>query len=582
MSTAVPDLPQAAPSPGTSEAAPTPDTPTPAAELPRQVDVVVAGGGPVGSTIALDLALRGVRVAVVEPELQISFDARARSLTARAMEHFRALGVAEEMHDDSPIPAAWYAGTSYRTSIAGRELYRTSPENTAAKRTVSAERLHHRLPQDRSNAIVRRAGTRAGVVLLLGWEAVDVTQDDEAATLHVRSRYGDGDAAIRARYVVGADGGRSVVRDAAGITFEESPFQGWQHSIIVRVPGVWEATGTTPNAFNWIWNDTLSDAFNPFEIDQYGLSIGPFDGDVELTEEDIAREVERRVGLPLPHETVRRSRYRLQKRVARRFRAGRVVIAGDAAHLFPPSLGMNLNTGITDASNLGWKLAAVVQGWAGDALLDSYDAERRIAADRVATAALQARACQDAMVAYLRGRPIPEGDRPGETAQRDEIVAHLRSLAFGPADGVAMDHRVDHSEVVIPDGTDADPWRPAGYEPIWRPGHRVPWSPLADGSSFYDHLGPGFTLVSRNASAAAVDALVEAAGRLGVPLSLVELGDQAPHPTARRLALVRPDQHLGWHADTLDAPPEQILDVLRGLTPRDGAPRLVHEASAPA
>lgn len=550
-------------------------------------DVLVVGGGPVGAAFALDLARRGIDVLVVDLSAEVAFDGRARSLSARTMEHLRAWGVADLFHEASPIPTTWFGETIWRQSMVGAELWRTPRAAPAVG--LTAERAF-RLPQNRSTALLRDAATRAGARFAYGWAATGYVEEDDAATVTVESRVGEVQQ-ISARYVVAADGSRSEIRRAAGISRDATPLLGYRHSVIVEVPGVFETAGTYPNAFNMIVGDGFSDAFNPFEPNRYGMSIGPFAEGVQLSEELIAAEVRRRVGVALPHRTIVATSYRIQKRIAMTFRQGRLLLAGDAAHVFPPSLGMNLNMGIADAANGAWKLAAVLQGWGGEALLDSYDSERRVAAHRVGDATLRAREAIDQSVKYLRGRSIPEGSDLASVAERRRIVHEIGRLRapVNVYDGAVFDHRYDHSEVVIADGTASSAWDSSSYVPVWRPGHRVPHHELSDGSALHALLGSGFTLLSRADPGrdvqVDVDRFVAAAAEVGMPLNHIELNDriQGEAGPARRFSLVRPDQTLAWHAAEIPRVPSDVLRLVvgsdaamaaRSLSPRAGKPRL--------
>jgi len=542
----------------------------------RPSEVLIIGGGPVGSAFALDLARRGIDVLVLDPSAEVVFDGRARGLSIRTMEHLRSWGVADEFHAASPIPAEWFGETVFRTSMIGRELWR-APQREPGQQPLSAERMH-RLPQNRATRLLRDAAARAGARFGFGWAATSFDQDADGATVTAESASGER-RVLRAHYVVAADGSRSVVRRGAGIERDSTPLQGYQYSVIVEVPSLFEAVGMPPHVGNWIFNDELSDAFNPFEIDRYGMSVGPFPEPIDLTDELIGREVARRVGKSLPHRTVAVTTYRMQKRVARTFRLERLLLAGDAAHVFPPTIGMNLNTGIADVGNGAWKLAAVLQGWGGEALLDSYDVERRVAAHRIGDATLEARAALDRRIGYLRGRPIPEGDDAASAAERDEIIATLQRIRtpFAGIDGVTLDQRYDHSGIVVSDGTPASSWDPGRYVPVWRPGHRIPHCVLSDGTALHATFGPGLTVLVRADTETAAAAPIVAAARAGAPLVTIRLDGvvEPDYGPPRRLSLVRPDQTLAWHADETPADPDALIARITGSA------HVVHLAPSP-
>jgi FAD binding domain-containing protein/aromatic ring hydroxylase-like protein len=271
------------------------------------------------------------------------------------------------------------------------------------------------------------------------------------------------------------------------------------------------------------------------------------------------------------------------------------LLAGDAAHLFPPHLGQNLNVGIGDAADLGWKLAAVVSGWGGRGLLDSYTAERRPIAARTALASAAVargwghdRPPADAAAArppgpaaalaegpaeawrIVRQEGIPDGEDEDARRRRRALGRRLYELVRQRTYGIVLDERYDHSPLVVADGTPAPPWSEAGYQPSARPGHRAPHAFLPDGTALYDLFGTGFTLLDLGAAPADVQGIEKAAADRGVPLRTVVIGAVTPDPApaaaryGRRLVLVRPDQHVAWRGDRAPADPAGLIDTVRG------------------
>jgi hypothetical protein len=252
--------------------------------------------------------------------------------------------------------------------------------------------------------------------------------------------------------------------------------------------------------------------------------------------------------------------------VAERFSDRRVFLCGDAVHLFTPTGGLGMNTGIDDAANLAWKLAAMIQGWGGPALLGSYETERQPVAVRNTTAARQlARNVQSVDVDEAIESPGPDGD-----AERERVGARLRQFGEEFASiGVQLGARYDGSPIVLSDGTAPPPDSPDVYMPSACPGGRVPHLRLRDGSSLFDRLGLGFTLLRTDPSAD-VDRLTRLALSQRVPLDIVDID----HTGARdfyeaALVLVRPDQHVAWRGSRItDA--RQLIDVVTGAASSGG------------
>jgi hypothetical protein len=245
-------------------------------------------------------------------------------------------------------------------------------------------------------------------------------------------------------------------------------------------------------------------------------------------------------------------------------------LAGDAAHLFPPYLGQNMNTGIDDAVNLGWKLAATVHGWGGEELLESYSAERRPIGWRNASASVSTAQVMVDARDYLAAVGIPRGDDAESEATRRELGRKIYEITHREWNtyGIVLDQRYDESPITVTDGTPAPVWDQTTYVPIARPGHRAPHVALRDGRALYDVLGEHFTLLDLGAESADVEALAKAAGAAAVPLDVLQLELPAVHDAyGRRLVLVRPDQHVAWRGDQSPADPRALFDTVRGIGP---------------
>jgi FAD binding domain len=272
------------------------------------------------------------------------------------------------------------------------------------------------------------------------------------------------------------------------------------------------------------------------------------------------------IGEPIEVEILRSQPWSGHRVVASRYRHGRVFLAGDAAHLLWPKGGFGANTGIGDAVDLGWKLAAVLQGWGGPDLLDSYEIERRPVAVRNVSEA-SSNWTSDARLA-----PDPLLDRSdgvGAEARREigDLIRQLRGREFRSI-GVQLGHRYAASPICLPDGTPEPPDEPDVYVPSTWPGCRAPHAWLPDGSSTLDHFGRGFVLVATGA--ADTDPAIRAADVLGVPLSVLRIDDPSVVQLyAAPLVLVRPDGHVAWRGASVPADPIALVNQVRGAGLRD-------------
>jgi hypothetical protein len=248
--------------------------------------------------------------------------------------------------------------------------------------------------------------------------------------------------------------------------------------------------------------------------------------------------------------------------VAEKFRDGRVFLAGDAIHCFSPTGGFGGNTGIADAVDLAWKLAAVLEGWGGPGLLASYEAERRPVALRNTS-----EAARNFVRLTSAGRnpalldDTEEGRR--QRAAVGELVRSETQLEWESL-GIQLGYRYNGSPIVVPDGTPDPPDDSRDYVPTGRPGSRAPHAWLADGRSTLDLFGNGFALLRFDPSTDATR-LLGAAETLGVPLTLSDIDDRAIGDLyAAKLAIVRPDGHVAWRGADAPDDPDAILRRIAG------------------
>jgi hypothetical protein len=278
---------------------------------------------------------------------------------------------------------------------------------------------------------------------------------------------------------------------------------------------------------------------------------------------DAERLITEAIGRAVPFELLGVSCWTAHDLVAGSYRRGRAFLAGDSAHLNPPSGGFGLNTGMGDVIDLGWKLSAVLAGWGGPELLDSYEIERRPIAERNVKQGTEN---------YLRGLEmkidpaIAEDSAAGAQARR-ELGDHIQRIQRRTfiTDGTALGYVYAGSPIVCDDGTPPPEDTIMEYHPTSRPGARAPHAWLADGRSILDLFGNHFVLLRFGSDAPNTDALRDAFAKSGVPLDIVSIGDpDIARRYERRLALVRPDGHVAWRSDDVPNDASAIVDVVRG------------------
>jgi 2-polyprenyl-6-methoxyphenol hydroxylase-like FAD-dependent oxidoreductase len=373
---------------------------------------------------------------------------------------------------------------------------------------------------------------------------------------------------LSADYLVGADGGASMVRETLGIAMSGNPALTYTTNVVFRCAD-FPSLHNKGKAYRFIFIGPEGLWLTIVAIngaDRFRMSIVGSPEKITHSEADIRAALTRAMGRDFDYEILSVMHWVRRELVADRYGAGRVFIAGDAAHLMSPTGAFGMNTGIGDVVDLGWKLEAVVRGWGGKELLRSYQAERRPVGLRNVA---QASNNLGRMLATRKNLPGPEVFRPGALgdAARKTYGAWFTEAMQHEwfSNGIMLGYCYDGSLIIWPDGTPAPPDDPRNYRQSARPGARAPHVWLADGQSTLDLFGRGFTLLRLGPDAPDTTPLELAARRCGAPLRCIALAD--PKVLAayeRRLVLVRPDGHVAWRGDAAPADAGVLIDVVRG------------------
>ncbi|MDU3046143.1 FAD-dependent monooxygenase [Bradyrhizobium sp.] len=536
-------------------------------ETSTQAPVVIVGGGPVGFGLAIDLATRGIRSVVVERHATPQPIPKGQNLTQRTMEHFHVWGAEDALRAARTIPRDYGIGgiTTYGTLLSGishdwlqRELVRPF---------YAAD--NERLPQYATEAVLRQRAAELGAIeTLIGWTCTAVRQDASGAETDIVDAAGR-KRTLRSDFVVGCDGSRSLVREQAGLTQTRSDhdrlmvllvFRSTElHQLLERYPGKSFFNVLHP-ALDGYWK-----FFGRVDLGSTWFFHAPVPADTTRDNFDFARFLHEAAGAKFDISFDHIGFWDLRFAVADNYRAGRLFIAGDAAHSHPPYGGYGVNSGFEDAVNLSWKLAATLQGWAGPGLLDSYGAERQPVFASTARDFIEQSILIDRD--FLR-RHDPARDRADFEAAWEERRSGAR------AEVNAFEPHYEGSPIVFgPPGSACSAI--GGHAFAARAGHHLAPQPLSAGGYVFERLGRGFTLIALGAGEAA-DAFAAAAKELGVPLEIInDTAAQGREKYQARFILVRPDQFVAWAADRLSAPaePARVLRRAIGHLDSGAAPR---------
>jgi 2-polyprenyl-6-methoxyphenol hydroxylase-like FAD-dependent oxidoreductase len=494
--------------------------------------VLIAGAGPVGLALAVELGLRGVGCLVVEPRPQPTrLRPRAKTLNVRTMEHARRWGLARRLRAAAPLPVSWSQDVSFCTSFLGEEITRFTGVLGLADDGDSPER-GQQMPQYVLEEVLREVVTELPAVdLRLGWRLQSL---DAAGAGPVRAVLCDPSGVtftVAAEYVAGADGARSVVREQTGARYVGSTALRPNTGVVFRSRELVSAAPHPPAVQTWLLNQQTPGMMGPIDRDGLWWLIA-FGADGRAAGFDAGRLISGALGRELPAEVVSTDPWTARMELVDQCRSGRVFLIGDAAHLNPPFGGHGLNTGIGDAVDLGWKLAAALSGWGGPRLLDSYEAERRPLHRRVID---EATANMATLAPELLGdgldRPGPDGDRARSAAAR-RITATKRAEYFST--DLVLGHRYQDSPVL-----QAWPAGPSSAD-CAVPGRRLPHQWVSPQVSTLDLVAG--THVMLTADGGLGERARRAAVVAGLPAAVARLEQPLMRHLGAELIVVRPDQ----------------------------------------
>lgn len=548
--------------------------------------VLVVGGGPVGLTLAIDLGQRGVRTLLVDKRPEPGHLPKMERCNARTMEHFRRLGIADRIRDvgyPRHLPMDVFVVTSLVDPPIAHHPY-PSVSALQARAAATNDGTHPAEPyqlisQYTLEPLLKRVAERTpGVTVAFGWELTDFDQDGEGVTAQLRAADG-ATRAVRSAYLVGCDGGSSTVRRRLGIELAGESIMSLRQALF-RCDDLYERIPIGKGRHYHVADDRSTFLIVQDDTRHFTLH-SRLDRDEDMPE--MFRKV---AAMPVEFETLYVGSWTQRLMLADGYGRGRVFLAGDSAHLVIPTGGLGMNTGVGDAIDLSWKLAATLQGWGGPRLLRCYEAERRPVGERNVAASRRASVGRRRWRAAYR--PNIAADTPeGERTRRE--MARLVDVEQRPSNdllGIELGYRYVDSPLICHEagrGPDPDSFT---YRPTTWPGARLPHVWLDDRPcdppcdlpvdlppdrrgdrkvAIQDRIGSGYTLLRLGGSRADAGGLAAAFRAVGAPFEVLDVDT----PAAREvygydLLLVRPDLHVAWRGEAPPDNPDRLVAVVTG------------------
>ncbi|NWG22987.1 MAG: FAD-dependent monooxygenase [Pseudorhodoplanes sp.] len=531
------------------------------------VEVLIVGGGPVGLAAAIELGHRGITCLLVERNDRVGYSPRAKTTNVRSREHMRRWGIADQLRRASPMPSDYPTDVVFATRMNGHLLGRfpLALNGSTRRNNLYSEEMQW-VPQYVVEDVLRKhASSLDGVELRFGTEYISFSQDESHVKTTLRDVQSGQTSCVRSAFLIGADGARSSIRSDIGATMIGEDAFSRNFTIIFRAPDLASRHSFGKAVMYWMINEDLPSVVGPMENNGLWYLIATrLPDDTEPSRADAAGLVRQATGLEdLALEIVATDLWLARRLVADKQFDRRVFLAGDACHLHPPFGGFGMNMGIGDAVDIGWKIAATLQGWGGKNLLATYEFERKRVHERTVAEAAR----NYAMVGNQLVRSHLEDTGLLGEATREEvsdIIAVTKIREFRTL-GLVLGYHYAGSPIVIPDGSEPPPDDAMVYIPSAHPGCLAPHLWLSDGSSLYDHFGQGFTLLVTRGDAADAAPLMVAAEELGIPVKLICPNDARLFGRYQAgLILIRPDQHVAWRGNTFPSDVRQLLAQVTG------------------
>ncbi len=520
--------------------------------------VIIVGGGPVGVALAVELGLRGIDCALIERRTGLQQIPKGQNLSPRTLEHFYFWGCVDQLRAERIMPKGYPISgiTAYGNLMS--EYWFAPPQREIVRAYYFQD--VERLPQYLTEKVLRtKMKALPSVTSRFGWSAETVEQDDKSVRVTIVEQAGSGREILMADYVVGCDGARSTIRDQIGIGRGGADFDQLMVLAVFRSRELHEGLKRFPgrSTYNVLHPDLKGywQFFGRIDVGEGWFFHAPVPEGTTTDNYDFKGLIQKVAGFPFACDFDHVGFWDLRVAVADKYQVGRVFIAGDAAHSHPPYGGFGLNNGLEDVTNLGWKLAAKLEGWGSDALLQSYSEERHPIFKETGEDFIAGRIEWDRafLERYNPERNWAEFERAWkerESGIGDRLMTYEpnyegSTVIMGPPNGKNSAH-----------GTHS-------YQA--KAGHHLPPQRLSSGRNVFEELGTGFALLAFDAEEQGVAGFVAAAQSLRIPLKVIRDSYKGGREAyGSRLILVRPDQYVVWTGDTAPGDARRVLGKAAG------------------
>jgi len=528
--------------------------------MKKRYQVVIIGGGPVGVALAVELGQRGIACALIERRREPQRIPKGQNLTQRSVEHFYFWGVADALRAARILPPSYPMSGIVAYRDLNNEYWSAPPLREIVNPYYFQE--NERLPQYQAEYVLRTRLTQfENVETRFGWTADSISQDAAGVEVAIAEDDGPGRELLQADYAVGCDGAHSMVREQAGIARGGADFEQLMVLALFRSPELHDKLKRFPprSTYRVIHPDLNGywQFFGRVDVGESWFFHSPVPANTTRDNYDFHALLQKTAGFPFACHFDYVDFWDLRIAVAETYQAGRVFIAGDAAHSHPPYGAYGLNNGLDDVVNLGWKLAATLKGWGSEPLLASYSQERRPIFKETAEDFIEAGIRHDRE--FLR-RYSPERDPVGfvRAWQEHTNASAPNVLTYEP-------HYEGSPIVCGPPGGVSSARGSHTFKA--RAGHHLPPQLLSSGRNVFAELGNEFTLLVFDGEDATAAAFAQGAKALQLPLKIVrDSNDQGRRAYEAKLILVRPDRYIAWAGD---APPADAASLLAKSLARD-------------